>query len=81
MTELPARQIVDLHVAGETFLSYPVPLPAEKGTVLALLQRSLDGELASYLQLERTYLFLALLGLAVSVALGCESRVVSPGPC
>ena len=53
MTELPARQIVDLHVAGETFLSYPVPLPAEKGTVLALLQRSLDGELASYLRLER----------------------------
>ena len=70
MAELPARQIVDLRVAGETFLSYPVPLPAEKGTVLALLQRSLDGELASYLRLERTYLFLALLGLAVSVALG-----------
>ena len=69
-TALRAKQIVDLRVAGETFLSYSVPLPAENGTVLALLQRSLDGELASYLRLERTYLFLALLGLAVSVALG-----------
>jgi adenylate cyclase len=69
-TTLPAKQIVGLGIAGETFLSYSVPLPSENGTVLALLQRSLDRELASYLRFERTYLFLALLGLAISVALG-----------
>ena len=67
---LPAKQIVDLGITGETFLSYSVPLPAENGNPIALLQRSLDKELAPYLRLEHTYLSLALLGLAVSAALG-----------
>jgi adenylate cyclase len=67
---LPVRQMTDLHLAGEHFLSYPVPLKAENGDVVALLQRSLDRELAPYLRLERTYLFLALLGLAISMAVG-----------
>jgi adenylate cyclase len=66
----PAKQIVDLVIAGETFLSYSVPLPAENGKPIALLQRSLDKELKPYLRLEHTYLSLALLGLAVSAALG-----------
>jgi adenylate cyclase len=66
----PAKQIVGLSVAGETFLSYSVPLPAENGNPIALLQRSLDKELAPYLRLEHTYLSLALLGLAVSAAMG-----------
>ncbi len=66
----PAKQIVDLGITGETFLSYSVPLPAENGNPIALLQRSLDKELAPYLRLEHTYLSLALLGLAVSTALG-----------
>ena len=65
-----AKQIIDLGVAGETFLSYSVPLSAENGNPIALLQRSLDKELAPYLRLEHTYLSLALLGLAVSAALG-----------
>jgi adenylate cyclase len=47
-----------------------VPLPAENGNPIALLQRSLDKELAPYLRLEHTYLSLALLGLAVSAAMG-----------
>jgi len=67
---LPVKQMVDLHLAGEHFLSYSVPLSAENGKVAALLQRSLDKELAPYLRLERTYLLLALLGLAISVGLG-----------
>jgi adenylate cyclase len=67
---LPAKKIVDLGVSGETFLSYSVPLPSENGDPVALLQRSLDKELAPYLRLERTYLSLALFGLAVSAALG-----------
>jgi adenylate cyclase len=66
----PPKQIVDLGIAGETFLSYSVPLPAENGNPVALLQRSLDKELTPYLRLEHTYLSLALLGLAVSAALG-----------
>ncbi|PYL63544.1 MAG: hypothetical protein DMF25_10245, partial [Verrucomicrobia bacterium] len=66
----PAKQIVDVGVAGETFLSCSVPLPAENGNPIALLQRSLDKELAPYVRLEHTYLSLALLGLAVSAALG-----------
>lgn len=67
---LPVKQMVDLHLADEHYLSYSVPLSAENGKVAALLQRSLDKELAPYLRLERTYLLLALLGLAISVALG-----------
>jgi adenylate cyclase len=66
---LPPKQIVDLRIGGEQFLSYSVPLPAEKGEAIALLQRSLDKELAPYLRLERTFLILALAGLAVSAAL------------
>jgi adenylate cyclase len=64
------KQIVDLRMGGEDFLTYAVPLAAENGNPTALLQRSLDEELAPYLRLERTFLFLALLGLAVSVAFG-----------
>ena len=67
---VPPKQIVDLKIAGEHFLSYSVPLTAENGHPIALLQRSLDRELEPYLRLEHTYLFLALLGLAASVALG-----------
>jgi adenylate cyclase len=67
---LPAKQVVDLGITGETFLSYSLPLPAENGNPIALLQRSLDRELAPYLRLEHTYLILALLGLAVSAVLG-----------
>ena len=66
MTELPAKQIVDLRVSRRDILSYPVPLPAEKGTVSRFCNDRSTRELASYLRLEQTYLFLALLGLAVS---------------
>ena len=69
-TKLPPRQTLDLNLAGETFVSYAVPLPVENAKVIALLQRSLDNELAPYLRLERTYLLLALVGLAISIALG-----------
>lgn len=64
------KQIVDLNLGSEHFISYSAPLPTENGTAFALLQRSLDKELAPYLRLERTYLILALLGLAISAALG-----------
>lgn len=69
-TQLPPKQIVDLRVGGEDFLSYAVPLPAENGKPIALLQRSLNEELAPYIRLERNFLILALLGLAISVAIG-----------
>ncbi len=65
---LPLRRVVNVPIAGERFLSYAVPLRAENGEVIALLQRSLDKELAPYLRLEHTYLFLSLLGLALSAA-------------
>ena len=64
------QQIVDLSLGGEHYVTYSFPLPTETGTVVALLQRSLDKELAPYLRLERTYLILALLGLAISAAVG-----------
>jgi adenylate cyclase len=64
------QQIVDLSLGGERYVSYSLPLPTETGTVVALLQRSLDKELAPYVSLERTYLILALLGLATSAAIG-----------
>ena len=75
LTHLRARrpalkQIVDLQFGGEHFVSYSLPLPTENGTAVALLERSLDKELAPYMRLERTYLFLALAGLLISVALG-----------
>ena len=66
----PAKRIVDLNVDGEIFLSYSVPLPVENGRANVLLQRSLDKELAPHRRLERTYLLVSLLGLAISVALG-----------
>lgn len=66
----PETQVSDFRLAGETFLSYSVSLSAENAKVTALLQRSLDKELAPYLRLERTYLILALIGLVISVALG-----------
>ncbi len=66
----PLRHIVDLQFSGEHFVSYVLPLPTENGAAVALLQRSLDKELVPYMRLERTYLFLALLGLLISVALG-----------
>ncbi|HYK23697.1 MAG TPA: adenylate/guanylate cyclase domain-containing protein [Candidatus Acidoferrum sp.] len=64
------KQIVDLKFGGEHFISYSLPLVAAHATAIALLQRSLDKELAPYLRLERTYLFLALAGLLVSVGVG-----------
>jgi adenylate cyclase len=67
---LPSKQIVDLRVGREDLLSYAIPLPAENGNAIALLQRSLNEELAPYLRLERTFLILALVGLAISVAVG-----------
>ncbi|MEP7014548.1 MAG: adenylate/guanylate cyclase domain-containing protein [Verrucomicrobiota bacterium] len=66
----PPKQIIDLEFGGEDFISYSLPLATENGTAVALLQRSLDRELAPYLRLERTYLLLALAGLLVSVAVG-----------
>jgi len=68
--KLAPQQIVDLNFGGEHFISYSFPLSTETGTVVALLQRSLDKELAPYLRLERTYLILALAGLLISAALG-----------
>lgn len=68
--KLPPKQVIDLRLARESFVSYVVPLPAQNAHPIALLQRSLDKELAPYLRLERTYLLLALLGLAVSAVLG-----------
>jgi adenylate cyclase len=68
--KLAPQQIVDLNFGGEHFISYSFPLSTETGTVVALLQRSLDKELAPYLRLERTYLILALVGLLISAALG-----------
>src|SRR5437868_15025391 len=67
---LPPKQVIDLRLVREIFVSYVVPLPGENAGPIALLQRSLDKELAPYFRLERTYLGLALLGLAVSVILG-----------
>ena len=64
------QQIVDVRLGRERYVSYSFPLPTETGTVVALLQRSLDKELAPYLRLERTYLILALLGLAISAVVG-----------
>jgi adenylate cyclase len=75
MAILPAyapapKKIVDLPLDGEEFVSYAVPLSTENGTATALLQRSLDRELAPYLRLERTFLVLALIGLFLSVGVG-----------
>ena len=67
---LPTKKIVDLEFDGESFVSYSLPLQTENGPAIALLQRSLDKELAPYLRLERTYLFLAFAGLLISVAVG-----------
>lgn len=67
---LPTKRVVDLRMGGEDFLSYAVPLPAENGNPIALLQRSLDQELEPHLRLERTLLLLAVLGLAISGAVG-----------
>ena len=69
-TQFPSKHIVDFRAGGEDFLSYAVPLPAENGKPIALLQRSLNEELAPYIRLERNFLILALLGLAISVAIG-----------
>lgn len=64
------RKVTALDLAGEKFLTYAVPITTEEGTVYAVLQRSLDKELAPYLRLERTYLILALAGFAISAAVG-----------
>jgi adenylate cyclase len=64
------QQITDVSLNRERYVSYLLPLPTETGTAAVLLQRSLDRELAPYLRLERTYLILALLGLAISAAVG-----------
>lgn len=63
-------QIVDVRIDGEDYISYPIALPAEGGVAVALLQRSLDRELAPYRRLERIYLMLALGGLIFSLVLG-----------
>ena len=64
------QQITDVSLNRERYVSYLLPLRTETGTAAVLLQRSLDGELAPYLSLERTYLILALLGLGISAAVG-----------
>jgi adenylate cyclase len=64
------QQITDVSLNRERYVSYLLPLRTETGTAAVLLQRSLDRELAPYLRLERTYLILALVGLAISVAVG-----------
>jgi len=64
------QQISDVSLNRERYVSYLLPLRTETGMAAVLLQRSLDRELAPYLRLERTYLILALLGLAISVAVG-----------
>src|SRR5204863_8681643 len=70
-TRLPAaNRTTDVKLAGEHFLSYALPLSTDNGNAIALLQRSLDKELAPYLRLERTFLLLALTGLLASVAVG-----------
>jgi adenylate cyclase len=64
------QQITDVSLNRERYVSYLLPLRTETGTAAVLLQRSLDRELAPYLRVERTYLILALLGLAISAAVG-----------
>ena len=64
------QQITDVSLNRERYVSYLLPVPTETGMAAVLLQRSLDRELAPYLGLERTYLILALLGLAISAAVG-----------
>jgi adenylate cyclase len=64
------QQITDVSLNRERYVSYLLPLRTETGPAAVLLQRSLDRELAPYLHLERTYLILALLGLAISAAVG-----------
>lgn len=66
----PFKEIANLKLAGDHLISYPLPLPTQSGTVAAILQRSLDAELAPYMRVERTYLVLALVGLLLSVAIG-----------
>jgi adenylate cyclase len=64
------QQITDVSLNRERYVSFLLPLPTETGTAAVLLQRSLDRELAPYLRLERAYLILALVGLAISAAVG-----------
>jgi adenylate cyclase len=65
-----SRKVIAVQLAGEQFLTYSVPIISENEPVFAVLQRSLDKELAPYLRLEHTYLLLALLGFAISGAVG-----------
>jgi adenylate cyclase len=65
----PPKQTTAVSLGREEFISYLVPLATESGMAGALLQRSLDEELAPYLRLERTFLGLALLGLGISALL------------
>src|SRR5262249_38763411 len=67
---LTSRTVVAVQLAGEQFLTSSVPILAGQEPVFAVLQRSLDKELAPYLRLEHTYLLLALLGFAISAAVG-----------
>ena len=64
------KETVNLKIDGEHLISYPLPLPTQSGTIIAILQRSLDAELAPYLKVERTYLVLALIGLMLSIGIG-----------
>ena len=72
------KQITDVSLNRERYVSYLLPLPTETGTAAVLLQRSLDRELAPYLRLERTYVVLALLGLQFRLRLESGSRAACP---
>lgn len=62
---------IDLNLAGDHYVSYVIELPTENSEkALVILQRSLAKQLAPYLRLERTLLFLATIGLLVSISLG-----------
>ena len=81
---LPPKQLIDLPLAGETFTSYVAPLPAENESPIALLQRSLDKELAPYLKLERTYLAFVHLACALICFQQCDrsahlQHLLTPG--
>jgi adenylate cyclase len=67
---LASRKVVAVQLVGEQFLTSSVPILSDKEQVFAVLQRSLDRELAPYLRLEHTYLVLALLGFAISAGVG-----------
>ena len=64
------KEPTNVKIGGEHLITYVLPLPTQSGTIIAVLQRSLDAELAPYLTVERTYLGLALIGLLLSLGIG-----------